>query len=324
MAPIISQSASFVQLTRMGYAQIMKTPEFFEAERGAEQALEFEKLSALYKFAKEREAAVGRIREKDFLDDYGATVVKHDRKYVKKRKQDSEEDLAKLDARERYQTEEARRLAYIMEVLLQEEGELSEWFGREASTSMASEYDDWKNGVDAIVEFEIEGGAQHLALAVDFTLIHGLLDKIQQIKGDIDAGHAAQVKYFKSGRPGAKPGLENVAKVVVSCDVGTLMEAAVFWKQKASKNKTRSREAREELADHPIQMIVLREIQKQLEMYRVYAETSGKQKFADLYAGDLAIIDAVIDEKEPRLSVNVDEDGAYRKLTRSLDIVFRK
>ena len=159
---------------------------------------------------------------------------------------------------------------------------------------------------------------------MDFTLIHGSLDKIQKIKGDIDAGNAAKVKYFKSERLGTKPGLENVAKVVVSCDVGTLLEAARFWKQKASKNKTRSREAHEELANHPIQMIVLREIQKQLEMYRAYAQTTGKQKFADMYAGDLAIIDAVIDEKEPRLPVKVDEDGAYRKLIRSLDIVFQK
>ncbi|MBI2039371.1 MAG: hypothetical protein HYT22_03805 [Candidatus Niyogibacteria bacterium] len=304
--------------------------ERFEQEQNLERAVERQQLDKLYEYARAREAAGGRIRESDFENYYGPDAVAKDRDYVELRKRQFSESLARLPEGERGDAEEARKLSYVMEMMLQEEGELSEWFGRDAHTAMASEYDDIKNGVDAIVEFETETGAEYLALAVDFTLKRGSLDKIQRIKEDIDGGRTTEVKYFYSEYEKKQKPLKDLAKVVVTCDTSTLLEAAHLW-----KTKGRSPQAQRALANHPIQLIILREIQSQLEAYRAYAEKTGKVNFETMYAGDLAMIDAILGEKEGRADTLLNEkegrilgnptsDDAYRALARNLSVVFGK
>ncbi|MBI1957098.1 MAG: hypothetical protein HYS44_01405 [Candidatus Niyogibacteria bacterium] len=297
----------------------MPSFERFEQERNLERAVEKQRIDALYGYAREREAAGGRIRESDFKNYYGPDAVRKDREYVEMRKRQFGESLARLPESERAEQEEAQKLASVMEVMLQEEGELSEWFGRNAHTAMASEFDDIKNGMDAVVEFETETGAEHLALAVDFTLKRGSLDKIQNIKGDIDRGHTTEVKYFYSEYEKKQKPLKGLAKVVVTCDTPTLLEAAHLW-----KTKGKSPQAQHALANHPIQMIILREIQSQLEAYRAYAEKKKKNDFEKIYAGDLAMIDAILGEKEGRIPGNPANDDAYRALARNLSVVFGK
>ena len=289
----------------------MRSPENFELERNINQAFEKKKLEELYQYARLGEAEGDRVQEDDFNDIYSAEDIAHDRAYVAGRKKQAAEELARLPDDARHGQEEARKLAYLMEVMLVKAGELWNWFGSAAHTKLASEYDDWHNGVDAIVEFEADP-SKYLALAVDFTLPRGSQSKIRGIKEDIDRGHMAEVKYFDPESEAG--GLKNLAKVVVSCDVATLLDAAVLWKK-----EKKSKEEKLALVRHPIQVIILREIQAQLAAFRDYARETGKKKFDALYTDNLAMIDAIIGEKEEeKIMADPEQDGAFRNLKHML------
>ena len=100
----------------------------------------------------------------------------------------------------------------------------------------------------------------------------------------------------------------------MACDTATLLDAATLWKkEKKSENDKQA------LARHPIQMIVLGEIQAQLTAYRDYAQSIGKKDFVALYTDNLAMIDAIIGAKEKeQIVADPEQDGAFRNLKHML------
>lgn len=97
------------------------------------------------------------------------------------------------------------RLSTILEAIILEEGELANWFGENATTIVPSRFDDIRNGIDCIVEFEEgENSASHLALAVDIVAGSEIQRKIDRIKKDIEEGHLSEIKYFSSDTLGIK------------------------------------------------------------------------------------------------------------------------
>lgn len=184
----------------------------------------------------------------DFDDSYDKAKIMSDLTYVESLK-------------EKFETNDTQQTAKVLEAILYEQIELSNWLGENAETFKTSEYDDFVNGVDMIVEFNDDESTSHLALGVDITFgSKAVAKKFERIKKEIEADNLARIKYFESH--GFKGALQQLPRVVIGVEKETVNQLAGLWIQ---HKKT-------ELAKHEVQAIIVAEIISQLDAFKAYAE----------------------------------------------------
>ncbi len=223
-----------------------------------------------------------RMRPEEFTDLYGSETIDRDREYVERTEKKFENDYTPEDR-------EALRMATVLEAMVNEQIELGDWFGPDANTTVASKFDDYKNGVDTIVEFiENDANAKHLGLAIDATFSTAkIIHKIERIKDEIDMDLLTKIKYFRSDHLDIRGELSGVPRVIIGVDKQTIMDMVSLWKQKKKR----------ELNEHPAQLIILQEIVAQLEAFRDYARATGKENIAQKMEARLKIIQPVLETK---------------------------
>ncbi len=261
------------------------------------------------------------INPKDFSDLYDAATIENDEKSVR----NALEHFAERDS-------EAARIGKqrgeLFESIINSQIAESDWMGPNADVIVPSKFDDIKNGVDGIVEFEGEEGANyHLALAVDVTESkQHLAQKFEDVKRSIRQGSLSKIKYFKSKN--FRGELSEVPRVVVGADRGTInnisrlllqfkrLQSSVAEQRKNPDDRSIPQGAakelakiRTEIAEHPLQTLVLTEAKIQLEAFKIYAQRKNKHEVVEAYTRVLSIIDAIIEEK-----------GALGKATDTLEI----
>lgn len=227
---------------------------------------------------------IKRIDPNNFrgLPGYEDTVVDNDLQAIAKKKA----YIAQQNLKHPHEVE-LKKVSDVFETILEEQIEQNEGFGPDASIIRASEYDDLINGIDAVIEFDLEKGTSHLALGIDITfgIISGtdLQKKFQSIKDDLNAGKLAKVKYFESKHGDSKGELTELPKVVIGVDRQTVNDLAEAWLTQmvtsselkrsdlgeASRNSllTRREVAKQKLATHFAQILFLKQIKLQLETY---------------------------------------------------------
>ncbi len=217
------------------------------------------------------------IRPEEFSGLYGEDVIARDVAAVNKRKES-------FGAPDR-----AKFASEIMEGIIYDQSERSDWLGPHAHTIKTSDYDDIMNGVDLVVEFdEPEQSRKHLALGVDATFgSHHLDSKFSRIKSEIDSGELATIKYFRSQSGSFMGRLSHIPRVVTGIDQDHLLDLAGTWEQGLNK----------ELGVHPAQRLVLAQIAQQLKTYAAYAERIGRHQLVRPYQDAYATIRAISDTK---------------------------
>ena len=250
-------------------------------------------------FEKAQEVLSDPINPEDFIDIYGEGVAS-DQKYVEKFEKIYKEELERGSEFDK----SAYKLGKIFEAIVFQHAELSNWFGQHATTVETSRYDDIKNGVDTIVEFDEDGNTNHLALAIDVTSSASTKDKFERIQSEIDHGHLAEIKYFVSDAMNIRGHKSNVPRVVVGANHETVYNVVNAWME--GDNKA--------LADHPIQIKILSEISIQLASFRKYCETIKKHDLAEIYRKGQEIVDRIIAEKNFSRAdmAGLDLDDVYR------------
>ena len=180
------------------------------------------------------------------------------------------------------------KLSKIIEAIIFEHGEKSNWFGESATTIQASRYDDIVHHVDTIIEFE-EGpaSASHLAVAIDVTIADHIGKKFDYIKKSIDEGKLTEIKYFVSEFLGFHGRKTNVPHVVIGIDKKTAYSVADAWIKGDMKK----------LATHPIQITILEEMRVELEAFKNYAELKGKTELVPIFEKALETVRGIMDSK---------------------------
>ena len=220
----------------------------------------------------EKALAVDRIQETDFEDRYGEENIR--------------KDLAEIERLEASFENPPSKAAVILEAIIHEQSELSDWLGPQAHTLKASRYDDIIHGVDEIVEFTDKPGKKsHLALGIDVTFSPNLSKKFKPLIERLSRGELTRVKYF--GSSSLRGELTQIPQVVVGVDMKTLQEFIPHWLERDTKT----------LAAHPMQILVLEEIRMQLEAFAEYADKARKHDAADEYRTNLQIIENILDQK---------------------------
>lgn len=243
-----------------------------------------------------------QIRIDDFADLYGQHIIKRDKAYVEERKEhfrliDLEEDSVRN-----------KEWARVFEAILHEQGELSNWFGENATTIKTSDFDDFK-GVDEIVEYKGEGSAlSFLALAIDATYNPNVKTKLRKIREEIESGNLANIRYFAAENVDIRGELKKIPHVIVGADRATLVEISEMWIEGRSG----------QLSEHPIQFQILYEIFEQCVVFAKYARKIGRTEIAEKYEQTAKLIEAVLEDKKKKIKDTGKRDSVFSALQADL------
>lgn len=242
------------------------------------------------------------------FEEYNPAVVEADMKRV-------HELEARFAAEDTPESERARVYATILEGIIHEQAELSDWLGPDVMTRKASRYDDIFNGVDSIAEFHTDENQTYLALSMDVTYAHPER-KLKRIRNEIDKDTLSKIKYFSSSDGRYQGSLSKVPRVVIGADFNHIERLASLW---VSGKKA-------ELATDPVQWLILNEIALQLGAFHEYAKRNDRSQIAQIYSQNLRLIQRVMDLPEKmalsrRTETNemLDEDRVFGALKHSLD-----
>ena len=285
---------------------------------------------------------------------YGEGRVKRDKERVERKKKDIQE----------LGTGPTKK-AQLLEALLTEQIELSNWFGDNTYTIVPAEYDDLFHGVDLALEIEDKAGVKHLALGVDVTSSPiSIRKKLKIIKNNIADGSLTAMEYFHSEDHDPKyyGPMNDILQVVIGVDSKTIKELGELWMSAFGLAKLRrdskpsplspeseehqkklTREAKQKLAEHRVQVLMLEEIKMQLVVFHKFAiakheeykagyEATGKEDLAKLaeklevvinkFESTINLINSILSSKEIPSRDDVfknQEDLVFQSLTEALN-----
>ncbi|MBI4779662.1 hypothetical protein HY797_04420 [Candidatus Falkowbacteria bacterium] len=243
-----------------------------------------------------------RIDPEKFRGLYSDKIIKKHQDYVDQRRE-------KFKATNTPEEMEMQRYSTVFEAIVHDQIDMNGWLGEHAAARKASCYDDLKNGVDEIIEFEqTEASATaHLALGVDVTFGKGVFSKMNDIKTRIDAGDIGVIKYLLTDTYRGE--MKNVPRAVIGVDMKNLNEIIKLW----ADNKKKS------LAQHKVKFIILSQIMMQLNDFAQYAGRTGKGAIANSFNRVLKIVENVWDEESKGYSdkngdFDFEEDRVYNAI----------
>jgi len=222
-----------------------------------------------------------KIDINDFRDIYGSEKIKEDLKYVDKMerrfKEESTEELLMI-----------KQLAIVFEAVFHKGAREHGWLGEGVRVIKASDVDDLRYGVDGIVEFQEEdANVDHLAIGVDVTFGNAFVrKKFARIVEDIKRGKLPTIEYFRSGN--FRGELSNIPRVVVGAERNNLLRLS----RDLFVNPDNER-----LAQHPYQLLQLRQMCLQLDAFEEYARRLGKKEIAKVYKRDAEIVRKILQKK---------------------------
>ena len=275
-------------------------------ERGGEDEEHRRNLVVAYKKAVEL-LDDERIDQRKFKGLYGDEIIKEHSDYVEQRRQ-------KIKAADSPKKIEARKYATVFEAIIHNQVDMNGWLGEHATAQKASWYDDLKNGIDEIIEFEQTelSPTSHLALGVDITFSIGIIDKMNDIKARIDRGDIGVIKYLLTDTYRGE--MKNVPKVIIGVEMKNLNEIIKLWVD----NKKRG------LAQHRVKFMMLSQIMIQLNDFAQYAEKAGQTVIADSYGRVLKIVENIWEEESKKYSAkngnfNFEDDRVYSAIRNYCD-----
>ncbi len=252
-----------------------------EIERGTEEGVLFESAyrESLKIFKRDS------IELDDFKEVYGEEEVERDKEETERLK-----NIYKEEMKEDPEKEKLKKFATIFEAIIHQHGEQAEWFGPNAYTIKSSDYDDFKNGVDEILEFHKESGEgkeiSHLTMGIDVTTKGSLDDKLRSVWRKVKSGELSEVKYFGSEEV-EKGKLEHVPSVAVNAEPREIKKVMDLWME--GRNK--------EIANHPLQIRILEQMEGQLETFQNWARENEKENLANIFEERLRIIQSILEGK---------------------------
>ena len=218
----------------------------------------------------------------DNFEYYDKEMIARDKKYVEEMKSIFSESNTKEE-------KISLKFATVLEAIIDQHTTLSNWLGERAHSRQASDFDNYKNGI----EFETEQpeSTSHLGLAMDVTFSNNLSKKISRIKDEIDKDELPEIKYFESeieDSISSQGRVRDLPRVIIAFDTKSLSELAALWIQ--GKNS--------ELGNHPAQILITEEILLQLKTYREYAQANNQRKIVRRYDRSISIVESIKLEKE--------------------------
>ncbi|MHB0865665.1 MAG: hypothetical protein ACYC1Y_02065 [Minisyncoccota bacterium] len=247
-------------------------------------------------------------RAKNVLADAEVKMALFDGLYDEVALKRDEREVARLESV--FDRSPSKIFGDILEAIVCEHGELSDWFGPQAQVIKSARFDDYINKIDMVVEFEdAEKRFSYLALGVDVTFgSQDLSKKFAAIRARIDSGELGEVKYFHSERQHFTGRKRKVPQVVIGTEMERVKELGLLWMNR--KNK--------ELGEHPVQITILEEIVLQLETFADYARRADKDAVATIFDAELLKVRELLREKKKNGMKGMKDDKVFAEIERQL------
>lgn len=205
-----------------------------------------------------------KLKEKPKLSDF------HDYSELEIKRDEAE--VAKI--KESFQKEVTQR-SEILEAILFQQIELS-WFGDEAYTFQTTDYDDFKNHTDFVIEIDDING-KTLKMAIDVTIGNNIeknTKKFEKIKKDLDIGRGTTIKYFQSEINAEISGQQiNLPSYIIAMAEDELTKLCDIVANTIGNNKTK--ENMKILSYNPLQLSIIQNLIDQTETQMKYLEKNG-------------------------------------------------
>lgn len=163
--------------------------------------------------------------------------------------------LQRQQSRQEEQAKTGR--AEILESIIKDSIELSDWMGGNCYTAETSEYDDRANHTDFVIEWEGEDG-EITRLAVDITSAEDdevIRKKEGYIKRELQRGHMTKLKYFRSeAAPDFEGTITGIPRIVLAIEKEGVQDLS---KDIVNKNPR-------EIAKNPEQLLLLEQVRRQM------------------------------------------------------------
>jgi hypothetical protein len=184
------------------------------------------------------------LQKEDFHETYKREQVEKDARHAR-------ELEAVFDSTNDPELRKLKKVADVFEAMVLSNARLSNWFGR-ASVMKTLPYDDYKNKIDIIGEWQTDDASvsQLLALGVDVTFgAQKIQDKMSLIRQSIDTDTLSSIKYFKDYRNNFVGTRNNVPRCIVGFSQAAVEELAMVWRQKGAVEILRKHSAQRVLLD---------------------------------------------------------------------------
>jgi hypothetical protein len=229
---------------------------------------------------------IDRIEHDDFIDLYGQEAVKTDTDWVEQQKDLHQQKNSPSEIWH-------KKVADILEAILHHQIEANNYFGGNVWTIKTCDYDDFRNHIDSILEIRHpdQKSANYSGIALDVTSASQpsrLMNKVNRILSKIKQGKLAKIKYFQSDFLNIRGEKSNVPLFVIGCDLKHTEELAKLWYNDQQKT----------LAQHPIQVLLLKQITQQAQLYRDYAQQNNQPAIAEIYKQILDEFKTITTERE--------------------------
>lgn len=187
-------------------------------------------------------------------------IEKDQKKLIEKQK----EAFRKMDKEEKINYIRAKISEAFLAFLIE-----SKWTPKSFYLSETSEFDDWINGVDSVIEFR--DNPEKIAV-VDFTTSKNrekISEKVQRVLEKIDSGTLSEIKYFKSQRDKKCYHLKMVPPIIIGIDLNTLKNIFDLYSEKEIG----------EIENHWYKYAFFDQIITQIDYYRKYILNPQRKKY---------------------------------------------
>lgn len=250
---------------------------------------------------KVREMLKNKPKMSDFSDVYSEIEIKRDEKKVSEIKTSFDK--------------EATLRSEILAAVLQEQIEMSEWLGENAFTIQTTDYDDYINHTDFIIELD-NGENESDKLAIDVTVGTNpdkLNNKIKKIQKELDYGRGTSIKYYNSEiNPDNKGRQNDIPSFIISMENEELSKLCNLTANTIGENKITG--SNQKLAESPLQLSILENIIIQIDKQIKYLNKNRKIQttiFSRLERLKIKLNEIIenkkgqCDQKDPQLAIDV-------------------
>jgi hypothetical protein len=196
----------------------------------------------------------------DFRDIYPELEIQADKKNIERIKREHSEKTKRAE---------------ILEAVLAQQIEQSDWFGENCRVYPTTEYDDLVNHTDLVVQLEKANG-QVISIGLDVTTATDedkLREKVSWTTREIERGQLSEIKYSQAeeGESLKHEKLQLASRVII----GTDAEGVTALSEMMHDVIKREPGSKARLGQYYLQIEILEEISKQLNFYINYAVKKG-------------------------------------------------
>jgi len=141
------------------------------------------------------------------------------------------------------------------------------WLTGKINLTIASQYDDYLRGIDAIAEITYKAGhSEHLGLAIDFASgADDVINKLQKTFDSLDLGYSPSVKYFESSELGKQKNFK-VPRIVIGAGPESLTRLVEYCGKIMNKSDI-TESIKQKLQKDDFHYVLLGEMTAQLSVF---------------------------------------------------------